>query len=259
MSFKEIKEDIFEYTGDSDFMLQTDNNYSVVERNIEVPDLPGECINLKDKLQLKYYSNSFIKKVALDYCNRRRLFTAINAPKTYYACVHDRFNKNRLIIPYFNSYGKIITYTSRTLLDNDQKPKYLLKFNSEKEIFNFDKIDENFPYIFIFEGPIDSMFIKNGIGISGTTLTEKQKSILNYNFPLHEYIWILDNYKKEKKEVQQKIIDKLKNEERVFLFDKDFSDFKDFNDYCVYKKLDSVDPNRVLEGCFSGSQGLVRL
>lgn len=255
MTFKEIKEEIKEYSGEiPNFIYQVDK---IEEKDWDIPDLPGQCVNLRDELQLKYYENHFIVKLALEYCKKRRLFTAINSPKTIYVCVDDFYIKNRLIIPYFDTLGKVESYISRSLLDSDKKAKYLLKFNSDKIIFNINKVDESYPHIFIFEGPIDSMFIKNGVAISGVSLTENQQKTLNYMFPFHKIVYIFDNFRKEGDEVVKKIKEKLRENETLFMYDREFSEFKDLNDYCVKNQIDSIDPSRILEGCYTGQKGLL--
>jgi hypothetical protein len=258
MSFKEIIEDIKDYTGYDPIYHEVNLDDASKERDFELPTLPGECVNLTDKLQLKFYEDYYLVNIALDCCNKRRLFTALNAPKTYYACIKDNFHRNRLIIPFYNDEGKIESYISRKLLDSDTKAKYLLKFNSDKPLFNLHKIDPTYPYIFVFEGPIDCMFVKNGISISGVSMTEKQESVLKALFPFHEIIWVFDNFRKEGEEVVDKIKEKIK-ENKVFLYEGDFIDFKDLNQYCVKKNLDFISPDSIVNGSYRGLEGLMKL
>jgi hypothetical protein len=256
MSFKEIKEELKDYDYDFKYKLIIDK---IEEKQFELPLLPGECVNLKDDLQIKYFSNYPVVDIALNVCKQRRLFTAINSPKTYYVCLNDKFHGNRLIIPFYNSLGKVEYYISRKLLESDTKAKYLIKFGSDKPVFNIDKIDENFPYIFIFEGQIDSMFVKNGVAISGVKLTEKQDEELTRRFPFHQIVWILDNYRLEKDEVQKIIKDKLQNNNSVFLYENEFSKFKDLNEYCIEREQDQIDPALILKHSYRGDAGLIRL
>lgn len=255
-SFKQIKEELKDYSGDSNFKLVVE---SFEEKSFELPSLPGECVNLKDDLQLKYFSSYPSVNKAKNYCSERRLFTALNAPKTFYCCVNDKFHGNRLIIPYYNSTGKIENYISRKLLDSDSKAKYLVKFGSKKPIFNLDKIDENYPYIFIFEGQIDSMFVKNGVAVSGVVLTDEQEQQITSSFPFHNKIWVLDNYRFEKKEVIQTIKDKLGKGETMFFYPNEFSEFKDLNEYCVKKGLDFINPDLLINGSLKGDRGILKL
>lgn len=257
MTYHEIMEDMKDYMGD-------DINYSFVnlskdEKTVfDIPDLPGECVNLLDSTQLKYYANNTIVKTALNYCKQRRLFTALNAPKSIYVCLQDKYHDNRLIIPYYKG-NKIVCYISRTLLSSDIRAKYLIKFNTDKPLFNFDKVDVNYPYIFIIEGPIDSMFLQNAVSITGIHLTEAQDKLLTSSFPLHTRIWVYDNPNFEDQIVVNKIRGKLKDGERVFLYDGEFKEFKDLNEYCTQKNLDFVNPDLIVKGSYTGNAGLLKL
>jgi hypothetical protein len=144
-------------------------------------------------------------------------------------------------------------------LQSDEKAKYLLKSGEKKPVFNLDNVDENFPYIFIFEGQIDCMFIKNGIAVSGIHLTDEQEDILLREFPFHNIVWVLDNFRFEQEEVRNEIIKKLKKGESLFLYNGEFETFKDLNEYCVKKERDFVDPALILDGSFSGEKGLMVL
>ncbi len=255
MTFRDIKEELNSQGYDSNFKLIFD---TISEKHFELPSLPGECVNLKDPLQLKHFQQYPIIQNALDYCKSRRLFTAINAPKTFYCCLNDRIHRNRLIIPFYKN-NKIQCYISRKLLQCDEKEKYLLKSGEKKPVFNLDNVDENFPYIFIFEGQIDCMFIKNGIAVSGIHLTDEQEDILLREFPFHNIVWVLDNFRFEQEEVRNEIIKKLKKGESLFLYNGEFETFKDLNEYCVKKERDFVDPALILDGSFSGEKGLMVL
>ena len=258
MSFHEIKKEIFDYTGE-DLEFELVQSKRSEEQLFAVPALPTECVDLNNKLQLDYYKDNHVVKAAIQYCQSRRLFTAINAPKTFFACINDYFHRNRLIIPYYDSGGRIVSYTSRKLFDYDNKAKYLIKINSDKPIFNFNKIDPNFPYIFIFEGPIDSMFVKNGIAISGIHMTDKQRRQLNELYPFHQVIWCIDNFRFEDSKVRAKIKEKIVEGERVFMYDGDFAEFKDVNEYCTQKNLDFVNPDLILNSSYTGNSALLKL
>ena len=255
--FTQIKEDLKDYLGDDEYAEV--EIFKKEERDFVLPDLPGECVNLLDDVQRHYYKNNPIVKKAYDYCQSRRLFTALNRPKTFYVCIEDKHHKNRLIVPFFDEKGRIVTYVSRTLFDTDEKAKYIVKFNSDKPLYNFHRIDPNYPYIFVIEGPIDSMFLKNAVSITGIHMTDKQARQINNMYPFHELIWIYDNPKFESEVVRKKIKDKLKNEERVFLYDGELAEYKDLNLFCTQKNLDFVDPDLIVTGSYKGNMGLLKL
>jgi len=195
MSFKEVMEESKNYD-----IIPRDINYDEFERQFEVKkneyDLPKNSIDLFDKNQLNYYKDNPIVRLAIKYLVERKINKAPNRPKTFYLSLDDFVHKNRLIIPYYDN-NKVVWYQSRKLLDDDSQ-KYLSKADSERSFYNLDEIDDDIPYLFIFEGAIDSMFVKNGTCLSGITekgeftLTEHQKNQLTM-FPFHEKIWIMDS------------------------------------------------------------------
>lgn len=255
MSFKDIIKELKDYDYDPDFKLVVD---AIEERVFDVPNLPGECINLSDPIQLNFYKNLPILDIAQGYIKTRRLDTAINRPNNYYLCINDKFHRNRLIIPYIRD-KKVVYYTSRKLLKDDPKAKYLMKFGSDKPIFNIEKVDPNYPYIFVCEGQIDAMFLKNAVAISGTFLTNNQEQLILQDFPFHQLVWVLDNHRFEQEEVREIIVNKLKSGENVFIFENEFEKYKDLNDFCTEKNLDHIDPDLILKSVYKGSKGLLKL
>lgn len=71
----------------------------------------------------------------------------------------------RLIIPYFHN-GKCFAFQGRAF--GNEQPKYItIKLDESKEkIYGLDRIDTT-GKVYIFEGPIDSLFIPNSIALSG--------------------------------------------------------------------------------------------
>lgn len=222
-----------------------------------LPTLPEDCINLFDPIQVDYYINNNVIKKALEYINYRRLNTAINKPKAFYISLSDYVHKNRLIIPFYDLNSKIIYYQSRKLFSMDTKPKYISKVGGESSIFNIDKIDNNFEYIFLFEGPIDSMFIKNGVGICGLSLKRKQEQQLSL-FPLHKRIWVLDN-QFDCAEVIKKYEQLIDQGETIFFYPSNSKLFKDLNEMCVHFKLDKISTKFIIDNSFSGLKAKMEL
>ena len=117
----------------------------------------------------------------------------------------------------------------------------------EKSIFNIDRIDINIPYIFIFEGPIDAMFVKNGVSVAGLTLSDTQLTQLS-EFPFHKKIWILDNPKIDES-AMKKTQELLLNKESVYFWPFDNKN-KDLNEWCVNEKKDEIDYNIIINNLY---------
>lgn len=256
LTFRQIVEELKDENYDMDFVELQD---PIAERKYELPPLPGECVNLRDELQVNYFKKNPIVAKAKAFCERRRLFTAAYAPVNLYCCIGDNTHRNRLVIPFTDNRGKVVSYITRTLNAEDSRPKYLMKTGDKKPIFNLHRVENDYPVLFLFEGQIDSMFVRNGVAVSGVYLTTEQDETLTRMFPFHQRYWVLDNYRLEGKEVQDVIAAKLKKNENVFLYDGEFKEFKDLNEYCVKKEQDRIDPALIIEGCYSGAKGLFRI
>jgi len=241
LSKEEIEQEAF--TGDISIELDINRNTPIVRK--EKPSLPYDSININDKQQQDYYKNNsnFIK--VLEYIDQRRINTAINKCKNFYISFTDSFHKNRLCIPFYDRSGKISFYQTRALDGSD--PRYLNKVGYEKTIFGIDRIDTQLEYIFIFEGPIDSMFVKNGVCLAGLELTSTQEKQLS-EFAFHEKIWVLDNPKKDQA-AKEKIHRLLMQKQKVFRWPSD-NPFKDFNEWVVKEGIDEIPYDLILNSLF---------
>lgn len=211
--------------------------------------LPVDSINLSDEVQIKYYSDNQIIIDALAYIKNRRLDTAINKC-TFWISLKDYLHKNRLVIPFQDSDKKIKFYQSRALYKKDEYCKYLSKLNADKTVFGLNTIDESLDYLFIFEGPIDSLFCKNGISMAGLKISEHQKELLNKYF-LYERIWVLDN-QLDNPDVKKKNLQLVEDGERIFIWPKEYKDFKDVNELCCKFKKDFIKPEFFISHSYKG-------
>ena len=255
LSYKEIMNDADSYYNVTNLILKTEEK---VER-INLEKLPKDSIDLTDDTQVRYYIEEPIITEALKYIKDRRLNTAINRPSKFYISLNDFTHKNRLVIPFQDSNKDIVWYQTRAIRADEEKdrPKYLSKYNAEKTVFGIDRIDPDFGYIFIQEGPIDAMFIKNGVAMAGITMSDEQKKQISaYRF--HEKIWILDNEANTNREVKEKM-ERLVNEgERVFIWPKELK-FKDLNKMATTMGKDSFNPEFFIKHSYSGQDALIRL
>lgn len=221
--------------------------------------LPLDSINLFDESQISYYKNNAVVKDALALITKRRLDTAINRPKTLWLSLTDKIHRNRIIIPFYDKKNEIIFYQSRAIYEKDTRimPKYLGKVNGERSLVNLNQITPDLDYIFIFEGPIDSFFVKNGTAVAGIqehsskSLTQLQESQMS-SFKLYNKIWVLDSQWQDRasREKTERLIDE---NETVFIWpEKIGKKFKDINDICIAGKKDSINPEFFIENSYSG-------
>jgi len=232
---------------------------------VNTPSLPDDCINLSDENQLKFHNSNAIVSICMGILKKRKLITAINRPKTFYLSLTDKVHKNRLVLPFYDVNGDIIHYQTRTLLPADDKikPKYLSKVKSEKSLYGVHNIDSNLEQVFIFEGPIDSYFIKNGLAVCGITedssrtftpLQQKQMGQLaSFN-----KVWCLDNQWNDNASLKKSIL-LVEKGEKVFIWPEELKTYKDVNEYCIKFNKDSINPEMVLENTYSGLKAKILL
>jgi hypothetical protein len=259
LTYKEIMDESSEYHSDIIEITNHNQKNDIVQNKTVFGTLPEDSINLNDPLQLKYYQNSRQVNLALQFIKKRRLDTAVNKPKTFWLSLKDYVHRDRLCIPFYDEDDQIRFYQTRTICNEDTlcKPKYLSKLNADKRIYGVNNITPDVDYLFLFEGPIDSMFVKNGLGIGGLNLTETQKHILN-KYILYEKIWVLDNQIIDVA-ARDKTKELINNGQSVFIWPKKFKDFKDINDICVRFKLDQISPVFIKENSYKGIEAMTRL
>ena len=236
--------------------------------DIDNEALPLDSINLSNNLQLEYYKNNSTVQKALLYIKNRRLDSAINRPDSFYISLDDSIHKNRLIIPFYDSNGKIVFYQSRAIgASRDErleKVKYLGKKNAQKSIFGLDKISSEIKEIFIFEGPIDACFVKNGIAVAGinpsanNNFNELQLNQLRQYAENHDFIWVLDSQWLDEA-ARQKTKELLNQGESVFMWPESIGkQFKDFNELCVSVKKNEVPIEAIRNNILTGEKGLLK-
>lgn len=228
--------------------------------------LPDDCINLFNSTQTSYYQSNPVVQTCLSYIKNRKLDVAINKPKALYVTLKDFTHKNRLIIPFYDSSGKIIFYQSRDLgITPNSLPKYIGKVGGHRSVFNINQIDENINQIYILEGPIDAFFIKNGVALAGindhtagnlfTSLQQQQFQ----KFPLHKKVFVLDSQWLDKTSYRtSKVL--LNNGCNIFIWPKKFGKkFKDLNEMCVRLNINKVPETFINENTYKGLPGIIKL
>lgn len=237
--------------------ISTDKTETELVKNIH--KLPLDCINLFDSYQVDYHKNNSIVQKAIEVIKRRKLDIAVNKPKSLWLSLTDKVHKNRLIIPFYNEKDEIVFYQSRTIIEqpSNKLPKYLSKINGEKSLFNLNNITTDLDYIFIFEGPIDAFFVKNGTAVAGIQENSNnmfsclQQSQIN-NYKLAKIIWVLDSQwlDNASRIKTKRLIDM---NETVFIWpEKVGRVYKDFNDACIATNINEISSKFIINNSYSG-------
>ena len=81
-------------------------------------------------------------------------------------------NDERIVIPFINKAGELVAAQGRSLVDSKNTIRYItVKFCKEgRAIFGEDRIDYS-KRVYVVEGPIDSVFLDNGVALAGSELT----------------------------------------------------------------------------------------
>jgi hypothetical protein len=226
--------------------------------------LPKDSINVYDTGQIEYYMDDGNVMGVRELAKKRGLFTAVNKPKTLWVSVTDFIHKNRLVIPFYDSANQIVFYQSRTVFKNEKLPKYLSKVGADKTLFNINNVTDDIDSIFIFEGPIDACFVKNGIAVAGiqensdTSMTQAQQDQLK-QFGLWDKIWALDSQWQDNaaKLKTKKLADQGHS---VFIWPEKYGkQFKDFNDMAVALDTNEIPYKFILDNTYTGLKAQVVL
>jgi len=232
---------------------------STVFKKYNPKSLPDDSINLFDPNQVSFYKDNQVVRDALDFITNRRLDTAINKPRALWLSLTDYTHKNRVIFPFYSvdNNAKVEHYQSRALYKVDEdRAKYLSKANSDKSIFNLDKINPELEFIYLQEGPIDAMFLRNSVALAGIHPTEEQLNTITFKFPFHKIVYVLDNQWADK--TSYKVTkDLLEADQCVFIWPQVLLKFKDLNELCVYMKKDEISPVFINKHTYCGMKGLM--
>lgn len=237
MSYSDILNESNDYNSNN---VQTIIDEPKQVKQTTVPSLPEDSINLFDDTQTSFWINQDNKYVieAIKFIKKRMLDVAVNKPKSIWLSLTDYVHKNRVILPFYSIDNKILFYQSRTIGKETKLPKYLSKTGGDKSIFNINQINSNIDDVYIFEGPIDSCFVKNGIAIAGITTTSgedmnQQQLKQMQDLKLFNKVWVLDSQWSDMTSYNKtnKLIDE---GHRVFIWPETLGKkFKDVNDVCV--------------------------
>ena len=73
--------------------------------------------------------------------------------------------------------------------------KYIFPKNSHKLVYGLDNIDLSWPYVIVFEGVYDSLFVKNAVAVGTKSLSDRQERLIRERYPGHRICLSFDNDK----------------------------------------------------------------
>lgn len=248
------KEEILSETDNYSYLFLDNTLPDFKTQSADLPDLPINSINLSDPFQTSFYSDNYIVKTALKTIKSRKLDTAVNKCDLFIS-LDDPTHMNRLCIPFKGVSGKTEYYQTRALFKEDEENgKYIGKYGSDKAVFGLNSVDASIGKMFVTEGPIDAMFVRNGIAMAGLSMTNYQTQQINSIIGC-ELIWIIDNQFENPDVVKdyQKLI---KRGERLFMWGEEFSMFKDINDYCKEHNVNEFPHSLIMSRVYEGNKAM---
>ncbi|MGA1049819.1 MAG: hypothetical protein ACO3UU_17580, partial [Minisyncoccia bacterium] len=259
-NFTDIIDELKTFDIDIENYIENDNKPATFTAT---PDLPRDCINLFDKSQVEFFKDNKVLQKDIKLIKNRNLDIAVNRPKALYLSLNDNIHKNRLVIPFYEN-GEVIFYQSRTILSNDTKSKYISKINSTKSLYGFDQIDPRLDNVFIFEGPINSFFVKNGVAVAGIqekshqSFTAKQIEQLS-SLVLYKKIWVLDSQWIDSASLSKSKILADQNETIFIWPEKIGRKYKDFNDLAMKFNIDEISAKFIADNSYKGMGAKIAL
>jgi predicted RNA-binding Zn-ribbon protein involved in translation (DUF1610 family) len=150
--------------------------------------------------------------------------------------VKNKFSKvptedKRLVIPFFTVEGEPFAFQGRDLTNSPGAIRYITISPNKNSllVYGINKIEPNQDQIFVFEGPIDSLYIPNSMAVASSGLSKLLK------FKTDKFIFVFDNEPRNKEIVKQmkKIID---SGAKVVIFPKEIS-YKDIGEMVQFGNL----------------------
>src|SRR6056300_542551 len=148
-------------------------------------DHPARLYCIKRKIPKKYFDILYL-------CDK--FMTLVNKVKPNTYKVYK--DHPRLIIPFFDTTGKLFAFQGRAF--GNEQPKYpTVKLDENKQkVYGLERVNFQRP-IFITEGPLDSLFIDNCLAAAGADLVLKNK------IPNDQITYIFDNEPRNKEIVKR--------------------------------------------------------
>lgn len=160
-------------------------------------------------------------------------------------CIPGKFDEDslkrdepRLIIPFIDKEGNLFAFQGRSFKKN-AKIRYItiILDESKPKIFGLDKVDET-KTMYVVEGPLDSLFLPNGIASAGSDLTANLHRITDDK---SKFVVIYDNEPRNKEIVKK--IEKAINQGYIVCIWPETIEQKDVNDMV----LAGMEPNKVVD------------
>ena len=156
----------------------------------------------------------------------------------------------RLIIPVYDELGQLVSFQGRAL--KNSSVKYLTQHVSQKVAwFGMNEVQSD--DVFVFEGPIDSMFIPNSVATLGMGNWKKIPDILKGKRLIH----VLDNEPRNK-EVLDTMLQIAKNDGIICVWPENIK-YKDINDMILNGYTPNELKNIIINNIYQGVEATFKI
>jgi hypothetical protein len=204
-------------------------------------DHPAKLYVVNRKIPNPYHAKLF-------YTSKFKAFVNYLVPGKYPVIEND---EPRLIIPFIDKNGKVFGFQGRSFGGNGQRYITTILDPTHTKVFNYDTVDVD-NLVYIFEGPIDAMFISNSLAMAGS-----DGNIDQLNIKPENVVMVYDN---EPRNIQivKKVEKSIEMGYNVVIWDSSL-EHKDINDMV----LAGMEPYRIkqmIKDCtYSGLQAKLML
>lgn len=134
----------------------------------------------------------------------------------------EKYDEMRLLIPFLDKNKNLFAFQGRSLRSSKTKYITIILNDTAPKVYGLDTVDFNKP-VYVFEGPIDSMFVPNSIAVAGGEMISALKE-----FDKSKLVIVYDNEPRSKEAVKK--LDKvIMNGYNVVIWPENL-DHKDVND-----------------------------
>lgn len=184
--------------GNANYQKPTFNIPSPRFDKLDVSDTYENAVRC-DHLSEEHFCIQYLKnrKIPKEYYSK--LYYTDNYKKfvneVYPQCEKEITSDKRLVIPFYDKYNALIAVSGRALESSEYKLRYVTVRTNEDEsklIYGMDRVDCT-RTVYVVEGPIDSLFIKNCIAAGDANL-----SLVAKNIDCQKNILIWDNEPRNK-------------------------------------------------------------
>lgn len=167
---------------------------------------------------------------AKTYLSGRKVTEAPFLKENLYSC-YTKKGEEYIMIPW--RLNSVDAYFQLNDFQKLHSLKYVFPKDKKKLLYGLDNIDISWPYIIVFEGVYDSLFVKNGIATGTKSVTDYQLKLIKERFPRHQLVISFDN---DKAGISS-MVKLLKNgsDFKYFKWFNKNTQQKDINDYIISK------------------------